>query len=486
MENQNKKCEPTGTFFNWLKIQKPTGTFFNGLKNERKNKMSKVVKFITLGCKVNQYETNAMAQKFLEKGYQIIEEETPENEEIKPDICIINTCTVTNMSDRKSRQMLRRMKEKNPNTIVVAVGCYAQVAKEELAKISEIDLVLGNNEKVEIVRHIEEYINNHIDNVELEDVMYSKEFSDFGNVTYTEKTRAVIKIQDGCDRFCSYCIIPYARGRVRSRKPESIVSEITQIASNGIKEVVITGIHIASYGKDFSMSKDPELQNYKLIDLLEEINSINGIQRIRLGSIEPLLITEEFVERLKKLEKICHHFHLSLQSGCDETLKRMNRRYTTEQFKEIVRLLRNAYDDVNLTTDVIVGFPGETDEEFSKTYKFLEEIKFYKMHIFKYSPRKGTKAAVMPNQISGDIKEERSRKLIELSDKNEIEYNESYIGKNVEVLFEEEKDGIFKGHTQNYIMVYCELNKNLENQVISVRCEKAEQEHILGNFIVQQ
>ena len=255
MENQNKKCEPTGTFFNWLKIQKPTGTFFNGLKNERKNKMSKVVKFITLGCKVNQYETNAMAQKFLEKGYQIIEEETPENEEIKPDICIINTCTVTNMSDRKSRQMLRRMKEKNPNTIVVAVGCYAQVAKEELAKISEIDLVLGNNEKVEIVRHIEEYINNHIDNVELEDVMYSKEFSDFGNVTYTEKTRAVIKIQDGCDRFCSYCIIPYARGRVRSRKPESIVSEITQIASNGIKEVVITGIHIASYGKDFSMSR---------------------------------------------------------------------------------------------------------------------------------------------------------------------------------------------------------------------------------------
>ena len=448
--------------------------------------MSKVVKFITLGCKVNQYETNAMAQKFLEKGYQIIEEETPENEEIKPDICIINTCTVTNMSDRKSRQMLRRMKEKNPNTIVVAVGCYAQVAKEELAKISEIDLVLGNNEKVEIVRHVEEYINNHIDNVELEDVMYSKEFSDFGNVTYTEKTRAVIKIQDGCDRFCSYCIIPYARGRVRSRKPESIVSEITQIASNGIKEVVITGIHIASYGKDFSMSKDPELQNYKLIDLLEEINSINGIQRIRLGSIEPLLITEEFVERLKKLEKICHHFHLSLQSGCDETLKRMNRRYTTEQFKEIVRLLRNAYDDVNLTTDLIFGFPGETDEEFSKTYKFLEEIKFYKMHIFKYSPRKGTKAAVMPNQISGDIKEERSRKLIELSDKNEIEYNESYIGKNVEVLFEEEKDGIFKGHTQNYIMVYCELNKNLENQVISVRCEKAEQEHILGNFIVQQ
>lgn len=442
--------------------------------------MSKVVRFVTLGCKVNQYETNAMAQKFLEKGYQIIEEITPENEDIKPDICIINTCTVTNMSDRKSRQMLRRMKEKNPSTIVVAVGCYAQVAKNELAKIPEIDLVLGNNEKVEIVKHVEEYINNHINNVELDDVMYSKEFSDFGNVTYTEKTRAVIKIQDGCDRFCSYCIIPYARGRVRSRKPENIISEITQIASKGIKEVVITGIHIASYGKDFAMSKDSKLTNYRLIDLLEEINGIQGIQRIRLGSIEPLLITVEFVERLKKLEKICHHFHLSLQSGCDETLKRMNRRYTTEQFKEIVRLLRGAYSDVNLTTDIIVGFPCETDEEFNKTYQFLKEIKFYKMHIFKYSPRKGTKAAVMLNQINGDIKEERSKKLIELSDRNEIEYNKSYIGKNVEVLFEEEKDGMYKGHTQNYIMVYCQSKEKLDNKIIGVVCEKAEKEHIIA------
>ena len=442
--------------------------------------MSKVVRFVTLGCKVNQYETNAMAQKFLEKGYQIIEEITPENEDIKPDICIINTCTVTNMSDRKSRQMLRRMKEKNPSTIVVAVGCYAQVAKEELSKIPEIDLVLGNNEKVEIVKYVEEYINNHINNVELDDVMYSKEFSDFGDVTYTEKTRAVIKIQDGCDRFCSYCIIPYARGRVRSRKPENIISEITQIASKGIKEVVITGIHIASYGKDFAMSKDSKLANYRLIDLLEEINEIQGIQRIRLGSIEPLLITVEFVERLKKLEKICHHFHLSLQSGCDETLKRMNRRYTTEQFNEIVRLLRNAYSDVNLTTDIIVGFPGETDEEFNKTYQFLKEIKFYKMHIFKYSPRKGTKAAVMPNQINGYIKEERSKKLIELSDRNEIEYNKSYIGKNVEVLFEEEKDGMYKGHTQNYIMVYCQSKEKLDNKIIDVVCEKAEKEHIIA------
>lgn len=434
--------------------------------------MQRVVKFITLGCKVNQYETNAMAQKFLEKGYKVIEEYEQNGE--KPDICIINTCTVTNMSDRKSRQMLRREKENNKNVIVVAVGCYAQVAKNELNKIPEIDLVLGNNEKVDIVKYVEDYINENENNIEIEDVMQSRLFSDFGDITFTEKTRAVVKIQDGCDRFCSYCIIPYARGRVRSRKPKSIISEITKIAEKDIKEVVITGIHIASYGKDFK-------EEYKLIDLLEEINKIDGIERIRLGSIEPLLITDEFVERLKKLDKICHHFHLSLQSGCDETLKRMNRRYTTEQFREIVKRLRNAYNDVNLTTDIIVGFPGETEEEFEKTYKFLDEIKFYKMHIFKYSQRKGTKAAVMQNQIPGDIKELRSRRLIELSNKNEFEINQKYIGKKVEVLFEEEKEGVFKGHTANYILVYCNDEKeNLSNKIQEVECIQNLNDHILA------
>ena len=413
-----------------------------------------------------------MAQKFLEKGYKVIEEYEQNGE--KPDICIINTCTVTNMSDRKSRQMLRREKENNKNVIVVAVGCYAQVAKNELNKIPEIDLVLGNNEKVDIVKYVEDYINENENNIEIEDVMQSRLFSDFGDITFTEKTRAVVKIQDGCDRFCSYCIIPYARGRVRSRKPESIISEITKIAEKDIKEVVITGIHIASYGKDFK-------EEYKLIDLLEEINKIDGIERIRLGSIEPLLITDEFVERLKKLDKICHHFHLSLQSGCDETLKRMNRRYTTEQFKEIVKRLRNIYSDVNLTTDIIVGFPGETEEEFEKTYKFLDEIKFYKMHIFKYSQRKGTKAAVMQNQIPGDIKELRSRRLIELSNKNEFEINQKYIGKKVEVLFEEEKEGVFKGHTANYILVYCKDEKeNLSNKIQEVECIQNLNDHILA------
>ncbi len=443
--------------------------------------MNKVIKFITLGCKVNQYETNAMAQKFLEKGYRVIEENNESKEE-KPDVCIINTCTVTNMSDRKSRQMLRRMKEKNPDTIVVAVGCYAQVAEEELSKIPEIDLVLGNNEKVEIVKYVEEYLEKNIKMTEIEDVMKSREFSDFGNITFSEKTRAVIKIQDGCDRFCSYCIIPYARGRVRSRKPESIVSEITQIASKGIKEVVITGIHIASYGKDFTMCKDEKLINYRLIDLLEEINKIDGIERIRLGSIEPLLITEEFVERLKRLNKICHHFHLSLQSGCDETLKRMNRRYTTEQFRNIVTILRSTYKDVNLTTDIIVGFPGETEKEFNKTYEFLKDINFYKMHVFKYSPRKGTKAAVMENQVPGNIKEDRSKKLIELSNRNEFNYNSQYIGKDVDVLFEEEKTGVYKGHTQNYIMVYCESKEKLDNKIKKVNCKKVIDDHIVAEI----
>ena len=437
--------------------------------------MEKVIEFITLGCKVNQYETNAMAQKFLEKGYTVLEENRINNLDKVPDICIINTCTVTNMSDRKSRQMLRKVKENNPETIVVAVGCYAQVAKEALKEIPEIDLVLGNNEKVNIVEYVEKYLAEHIDNVEIEDVMKSIEFSDFGDITFTEKTRAVIKIQDGCDRFCSYCIIPYARGRVRSRKPESIVSEIEKIAEEGIKEVVITGIHIASYGKDFK-------ENYHLIDLLEEINKIKSIERIRLGSIEPLLITEEFVERLKKLDKICHHFHLSLQSGCDETLKRMNRRYTTEQFEEITQRLRNAYKDVKLTTDIIVGFPGETEVEFDKTYQFLSRIKFYKMHVFKYSQRKGTKAAIMPGQIPGEKKEERSKILIELSNKNEKEYNEQEIGKEVTVLFEEEKDGIYKGHTANYMLVYCETNEDLENKIKTVKCVKAYDNHILAKI----
>ena len=413
-----------------------------------------------------------MIEQFISMGYEIVE-----SFEDYADIYIINTCTVTNMADRKSRQALRRVKQINKDSVVVACGCYAQVAKEELEKIPEIDLIYGTNEKNRIAEYVDEYVRqNKIDNKEIvTDVMYQKEFLDFGVTSYTEKTRAVIKVQDGCDRFCTYCIIPYARGHVRSRKIESVVEEIKKIAENGIKEVVITGIHIASYGKDFK-------EKIGLIDLLEEINKIDGIERIRLGSIEPTLITEEFLSRLKKLEKICEHFHLSLQSGSDDTLKRMNRRYSISEFEEVCQLLRETYNDVNLTTDIIVGFPGETDGEFNDTYEFLSRINFYKMHVFKYSQRKGTKAAVMPNQIDGSIKELRSNKLIKLSENQEKMINDSYIGKEVKVLFEEKEDNFIKGHTKNYMVVKVPY-KDIENKILKVKIIRQENLELVGEII---
>ena len=403
--------------------------------------MERTVAFYTLGCKVNQYETNAMEQQFIQNNYKIVD-----NTE-KADIYVINTCTVTNMADRKSRQMLRRVKEINQSAVIVVCGCYAQVAKTELEQIPEVDIILGINEKNKIVQIVEEYLASKNNIIEVADVSKQKEFLDFGDVTYTEKNRAVIKVQDGCNMFCSYCLIPYARGRIRSRKIENVVSEIKKIAKQGIKEVVITGIHVASYGKDF------ENGNIRLINLLEEINKIEGIARIRLSSLEPTIVDEEFAQRLSKLEKICDHFHLSLQSGCDATLKRMNRKYTTARYKEATEILRKFYPNANFTTDVIVGFPGETNEEFNQTYKFLKEIEFYKMHIFKYSPRKGTVAEKLPNQVDGNIKEERSKKLIELSNNMQNEKNSQYIGKTVKVLFEEYENGYYKGHTTNYMVV---------------------------------
>jgi len=452
------------------------------------------VKFYTLGCKVNTYETEAMEQQFLTYGYELSQDIA--------DIYVINTCSVTNIAERKSRQMMRRAKELNPKAAVVVCGCYAQTSKEEIEKMPEVDIVIGINEKTNIVKITEEYLkNNNIENdannekdnkkggiVKVSDVMHQNEYLDFGITTYTELNRAVVKVQDGCDRFCSYCIIPYARGKVRSRNPESILREITKIAQSGIKEVVITGIHLASFGKDFKVEDEIKFrkefgysENYKpfnpkddlhtggfrLIELLEQINKVKGIERIRLGSLEPKLITEEFVSRLSKLNKICDHFHLSLQSGCDKTLKDMNRRYTTEEFENSANLLRKIYPNVSLTTDVIVGFPGENDEDFNKTYEYLKKIKFYKMHIFKYSPKKGTVAKNMKNQIDGKVKEERSSKLIELSDNNQNEYNEEYIGKEVKVLFEEYKNGYFKGHTANYIMVNVKEDKINEDKIVN-------------------
>lgn len=434
---------------------------------EYKNSNKKVA-FCSLGCKVNQYETNAMAQKFVANGYEIVEFDE------YADVYIVNTCTVTNIADRKSRQMLRRAKEINKDATLVACGCYAQVAKEELKKIPEIDLIIGNNEKNDIISIIENHIAQKGTEDIVSDVMYKLDYVELGTTTYTEKTRAVIKIQDGCDRFCSYCLIPYARGHIRSRKIENVIEEIKKVVEEGINEVVITGIHIASYGRDFKG------ENIGLIDLLEEINKIKGLHRIRLGSIEPTIITEEFVKRLSKLDKICDHFHLSLQSGCTETLKRMNRRYTTEEFKEVTKRLRTKFPNAALTTDIIVGFPGETEEEFNMTYEFLKEIEFYKMHVFKYSQRKGTKAAVMPNQIDGKVKEERSKKLIELSNENEYNYNKKYIGREVEVLFEEREGEYLKGHTTNYIVVKHKTDKDdLINKIAKVRVSEAKQDCLI-------
>ena len=369
------------------------------------------------------------------------------------------------MADKKSRQIIRQAKTHNKNAIVVATGCYAQVSKAELEKIEELDIIVGNTEKNNIVKIVEEYSNSKEE--EVGKIEEEKEFQDFGTVTYTEKTRAVIKVQDGCNNFCSYCIIPYAKGRVRSRKPESVIKEVKEIVKEGIKEVVITGIHVASYGKDFE-------DGTRLIDLLEQINKIVGLKRIRLGSLEPNLITPEFVERLGNVDKICDHFHLSLQSGCDETLKRMNRKYTTQEFENGVKLLRKKFTEVALTTDIIVGFPGETEEEFNTTYKFLSKIKFSKMHVFKYSQRKGTVAAKMKNQVNPQIKEERSNKLIELSNKNEIEFLDNNLGKELEVLFETKtQNGYTEGHTTNYITVKSK-GENLENTIKRVKISKRE------------
>lgn len=457
------------------------------------------VHFFTLGCKTNTYESSAMGQSFTQKGYEI----TKDKEE-KADIYIINTCSVTNIAERKSRQMMRQAKELNPEAIIVACGCYAQVAKDQIAQIDEVDLIIGSKEKNQIVDIIEEYLKSQNKEILISDIMNESEYQDFESTTMTELNRAVVKIQDGCDRFCSYCIIPYARGHIRSRNPKKIIEEIENIAKQGIKEVVLTGIHLASYGKDFTDETAREYRQqynytgeykkytpnddlasggFRLIEILEQINKVKGIERIRLGSIEPKLITEEFVTRLSELEKICHHFHLSLQSGCDETLKRMNRRYTTEDFRTICKILRAAYKDVIFTTDIIVGFPGETEEEFNQTYEFLKEIKMYKMHIFKYSPKRGTAATKFKNQIDSKIKDERSKMLLELSDKNEIEYNETYINKTVTVLFEEAEKGYFKGHTGNYLAVKVKTDKDLTDKLLKVKIEKLEKLELIGTLV---
>lgn len=418
----------------------------------------------SLGCKVNSYETQAMQKMMESAGYEIV----PFGEEIA-DIYIINTCSVTNIADRKSRQMIHKAKKLNPEAVVAAAGCYVESAGDNIDE--DVDIVIGNNEKSHLIEILREYF-EHMDKEKSVDIGKVTSFDELNIDSPLEHTRAYVKIQDGCNRFCSYCIIPYVRGRIRSRKPDDVMEEIKRIADSGCKEVVLTGIHLSSYGLDFKDS------TVKLIDVIEAVNKIEGIERIRLGSLEPLIVTEEFVTRLSKCDKICPHFHLSLQSGCNETLKRMNRRYSVDEYYNGVELLRKYFPDAAVTTDVIVGFPGETEEEFNITKSYLEKVCFYEMHIFKYSRRKGTVADKMPDQIPENIKSERSAELLELNEKLSNGYREKYIGKNVKVLLEEnhiiENKKYIMGFTDTYVRVALENpeEKLYTNQIVNVRVEK--------------
>ena len=427
----------------------------------------------SLGCKVNSYETQAMQKMMESAGYEIV----PFGEEIA-DIYIINTCSVTNIADRKSRQMIHKAKKLNPEAVVAAAGCYVESAGDNIDE--DVDIVIGNNEKSHLIEILNEYF-EHMDKEKSVDIGKVTGFDELNIDSPLEHTRAYVKIQDGCNRFCSYCIIPYVRGRIRSRKPDDVMAEIKRVAASGCKEVVLTGIHLSSYGLDF---KD---NTVKLIDVIEAVNRIEGIERIRLGSLEPLIVTEEFVRRLAKCKKICPHFHLSLQSGCDETLKRMNRRYNVDEYYKGVELLREYFPDAAVTTDVIVGFPGETEEEFNITKKYLEKVCFYEMHVFKYSRRKGTAADKMPDQIPENIKSERSTELLELNEILSNGYREKYIGKKVKVLLEEnhiiENKKYIIGFTDTYVRVALENpeEKLYTNQIVNVRVKKLfEKEMVIG------
>lgn len=413
-----------------------------------------------LGCKVNAYETEAMQHLLEEAGYEIV----PFTQ--KADVYVINTCSVTNMADRKSRQMLHKAKKNNPDSIVVAAGCYVQTSEKEVLNDLSVDIVIGNDRKHDLVRLLEEYSLDSVNDT-VDDINDGKhDFEELFIDQTKEHTRAFIKVQDGCNQFCSYCIIPYARGRVRSRRFENVIAEVERLAANGFKEVVLTGIHLSSYGVDFEEATG-------LLELIQAVNAVKGIERIRLGSLEPKIVTEHFASELSKLDKICPHFHLSLQSGCDATLKRMNRKYTTKEYERGCELLRKYFVHPAITTDVIVGFPGETEEEFEQTKAYLEHIHFYEMHIFKYSKRKGTRAAVMPDQIDEQIKAARSEKLIALGRDMSKEFRKFYIGKNEEVLFEEKAvigdKEYFVGYTKEYVKVAKKTDENLENQIVSGR-----------------
>jgi len=430
-------------------------------------KQMKKVAFITLGCKVNTYETEGMKRLFEESGYQITEPEHP------ADVYIINTCTVTHLSDRKSRQMIRRAKRINPDAIVAAVGCYAQVAPDEVSAIEGVNLVIGNNHKADIVKLVNEASNNS-QRTEVSERKFLKDYENLWIDSYGERIRAILKIQDGCDQFCSYCIIPFARGNVRSRDPGDILKEAKRLSENGFSEIVLTGIHLTSYGKDTG--------GMSLIDILNGLNGIEGVKRIRLGSLEPLYMSPDLIKRLSGLEKLCPHFHLSLQSGCDDTLRRMNRKYTTNDYMNIVSNIRNSFMDAAITTDIMVGFPGETDGEFNKTCSFVEQVGFSQAHIFQYSKRKGTRAADMENQVPSSVKERRSKILFDICEKSKNNYRDMLPGRAMEVLFENEKEGMWEGHTANYVPVRVVSEKPLAGCIYKVKLIERREDYILGQI----
>lgn len=428
--------------------------------------------FHNLGCKVNSYETEAMQQLLEDAGYEIV----PFRE--GADVYIINTCSVTNVADRKSRQMLHRAKKMNPSAAVVAVGCYVQAAGAELKKDEAVDLIVGNNQKKDLVQILDDYFADHENSGEILDIGHSQEYEELHIRRIADHTRAFIKVQDGCNQFCSYCIIPYTRGRVRSRRPEDIEHEVRGIAEAGYKEIVLTGIHLSSYGVDF---KDEQKEN--LLTLIKRLDQIPGIERLRLGSLEPRIVTREFAKELARLRTICPHFHLSLQSGCDATLKRMNRRYNAAEYQACCEILREEFDNPAITTDVIVGFPGETEEEFAETERFLKAIHFYEMHIFKYSRRAGTRAADMPDQVPEGIKSVRSDILLALEKQQSLEYRGRFLGTEEEILLEEpiKIDGTkyMMGHTRQYVKGAVPYEEGLKNKTVKGIFTKALNEEVL-------
>ena len=429
--------------------------------------MKKAASF-ALGCKVNQYESEAIAELFAEKGYEIvgIDEEA--------DVYVINTCTVTNFGDKKSRQLIRKVKRQNENAIVAVVGCYAQTAPKELMEIAGVNLVIGTKDRAQIVEMVEQYdrangVENHVS-----DIMKERVFEPLSIQKLANRTRAYLKIQDGCSQYCSYCIIPYARGPIRSREPQEVVAEVKRLAENGFKEVVLTGIHVASYGKD--------RRDTSLLDILKQVHEVEGIERIRFSSIEPNVVTEEFAQTMAALPKVCDHFHLSLQSGCDKTLKEMNRKYDTEKYRQAAATLRKYLPKVALTTDIIVGFPGETEEDFRESYAFAEEIGFAKIHVFPYSPKRGPPAAARKDQLLNAVKSERSHTLIQLSDRMAADFLADAVGTDAEVLYERAVgEGIYEGHTTNYMKVHGRSEADLTNRIAKTHITRAEGEMLFGD-----